>query len=124
MPVRRVAALAPVCDMARAGEPVHELLGGTPDEVPERYAATDPMQLLPIGVPTLIVHGADDATVSVKRSRAYAEAARAAGDQVELVEPPSAPHRSHADPRTDAWRVTADWVTAGTYSPLAGTIPD
>ena len=123
-PVRRVAALAAVCDMSRAGEPAHELLGGTPDEVPDRYAAADPMQLVPLGVPTLLVHGADDATVSVKRTRAYAEAARAAGDPVEIVEPPSAPHRSHADPRTDAWRVTAEWVEAARYSALAGTSPD
>jgi acetyl esterase/lipase len=111
VPVRRVVAQAAVCNLVTAGDAAHELLGGTPAEVPERYAAADPMQFLPIGVPTLLVHGADDATIPVKRSRAYAEAARAAGDPVELVEPPSAPHRSHADPRTEAWRIAAEWVT-------------
>jgi acetyl esterase/lipase len=112
VPIRRVVSLAGVCDLVSAGDAAHDLLGGSPDEVPERYAAADPMQLVPLGVPTLLVHGADDATVPVKRSRRYAEAARAAGDDVELVDPPSAPHRSHADPRTAAWRVAAEWVTS------------
>jgi acetyl esterase/lipase len=112
VPVRRVVGQAPVCDLAGAGEPAHALLGGTPDEVPDRYAATDPMRLLPLGVPQLVVHGADDDTVSVRKSRRYVDAARAAGDEIELVEPPSGSHRVHIDPRTEAWRAVASWVTA------------
>jgi acetyl esterase/lipase len=83
--VTRVVAQAAVCNLTVAGEPAWEFLGGRPDEVPERYAAADPMRLIPLGVPTLLVHGADDQTVPVQRSRDYAAAARAAGDQVELV---------------------------------------
>jgi predicted esterase len=56
------------------------------------------------------VHGAEDETVPVARSRAYAEAARAAGDDVTLVEPQPGGHRVHPDPRTEAWRVAAEWV--------------
>jgi fermentation-respiration switch protein FrsA (DUF1100 family) len=97
--------------MVTAGEPAAELLGGGPDEVPERYAATNPMQLIPIGKPTLLVHGAEDETVPLRRSRLYAEAARAAGDPVELVEPSPGHHRAHIDPRTEAWRIVAEWVT-------------
>jgi fermentation-respiration switch protein FrsA (DUF1100 family) len=78
--------------------------------VPERYDRADPMRLLPLGVPTLLVHGADDETVPVKRSRDYAAAARAAGDPVELVEPEPGGHRLHPDPRTEAWRVAAEWI--------------
>ena len=108
--VRRVVAQAAVLDMVAAGEPVAEFLGGRPDEVPERYAAADPMQLIPLGKPTLIVHGGDDETVPLKRSRAYVEAARAAGDPVELVEPVPGHHRIHIDPRSEAWRVVAEWL--------------
>jgi acetyl esterase/lipase len=110
VPVRRVVAQAAVCNLAVAGEPAWELLGGRPDEVPERYDLADPMRLVPLGVPTLLVHGADDETVSVQRSRDYAAAARAAGDQVELVEPVPGGHRVHPDPRTEAWRVAAEWI--------------
>src|SRR4051794_3786670 len=78
--ISRVAALAAPCDLRAAGRDARALRGGSPDEVPGRYAAADPMQLLPLGVPTLLVHGVEDATVPVKRSRRYADAARAAGD--------------------------------------------
>ena len=32
-------------------------MGGSPEEVPERYAAGDPIRLLPLDMPVLIVHG-------------------------------------------------------------------
>jgi acetyl esterase/lipase len=110
VPVRRVVAQAAVCNLAVAGEPAWELLGGSPAEVPDRYDLTDPMRLVPLGVPTLLVHGAEDETVPVKRSREYAEAARAAGDDVTLVEPVPGGHRVHPDPRSEAWRVAAEWI--------------
>ena len=108
--VRRVVAQAAVCDM-RPAESAHAFLGGSPEEVPERFAAVNPVQLVPLGVPVLLVHGADDETVPVFRSRKYLEAARAAGDEVELVEPAPGGHRVHIDPRSEAWRVAAEWVT-------------
>jgi acetyl esterase/lipase len=111
VPVRRVVAQAAVCNLSVAGEPAWEFMGGSPAEVPERYDAADPMRLIPIGVPTMLVHGAEDATVPVKRSREYFAAAQAAGDPVELVEPVPGGHRIHPDPRSEAWRVAAEWVT-------------
>jgi len=110
--IARVCAQAAVCDMAAGGGAARELLGGGPDEVPERYAQVDPMQLVPIGIPILLVHGAEDATVPVKRSRRFAEAARAAGDDVTLIEPNPGGHRAHVDPRTEAWEIAARWIAA------------
>ena len=110
VPIRRVVVQAAVLDMVWAGEPAVELLGGGPDEVPERYAATDPMRLLPLGKPVLVVHGAGDETVPLRKSRQWVEAARAAGDDVRLVEPEPGGHRIHIDPRSGAWRVVADWL--------------
>jgi pimeloyl-ACP methyl ester carboxylesterase len=80
--------------------------------VPERYAQADPMQLVPLGVPILLVHGAGDETVPVKRSRRFADAARAAGDDVTLIEPNPGGHRVHVDPRTEAWDVAARWIAS------------
>jgi acetyl esterase/lipase len=110
VPVNRVVAQAAVSNLTVAGEPVWEFLGGTPQEVPERYDFADPMRLLPLGVPVLLVHGAEDATVPVRRSREYAAAARAAGDDVTLVEPVPGGHRIHPDPRSEAWHIAAEWV--------------
>jgi len=110
--VRRVMAQAAVCDLPTAGASARALLGGSPEEVPERYAAADPMRLLPLGVPVLLVHGPDDETVSVGQSRRYLEAARVAGDAPELIEPVPGGHRSHIDPRSAAWEAAARWVEA------------
>jgi acetyl esterase/lipase len=112
VPVTRVVAQAAVCNVAVAGEPAWEFLGGSPSQVPERYAAADPMQLVPLGVPTLLVHGPDDETVPVTRSREYAQAAAAAGDDVELIEPSPGGHRVHIDPRAGAWQAAAGWIAA------------
>lgn len=107
VPVARVVAMAAPSDLVAAGDSAHRLLGGTPDEVPERYAAADPLQLLPLAVPVVLVHTTDDQTVPVIRSRRYRDAARAAGADVELVELPAGGHRAHIDPRTPAWRAAA-----------------
>lgn len=109
--IARVCAQAGVCDLASAGGAARELMGGGPEQVPERYARADPMQLVPLGVPILLVHGAEDATVPVKRSRRFAEAARDAGDDVTLVEPNPGGHRVHIDPRSEAWATAASWIT-------------
>jgi acetyl esterase/lipase len=110
-------ALAGVCDLAGAyrawrGGAVQALMGGSPAELPERYAVADPMQLLPLQIPVLLVHGTTDATVSVKLSRSYARAATAAGAAVELIEidGPAGGHREHIDPHGGAWLLVAQWL--------------
>jgi acetyl esterase/lipase len=79
-----------------------ELLGGTPDQVPDRYASASPAARLPLGVPQLLVHGRRDDTVPAEMSRAYAERARQAGDDVELVETDEA-HFECLDPSSESW---------------------
>src|ERR1700722_18171081 len=100
-PVAAVSA-AGVNDLAQTyrdapGGAVGWLMGGGPDEVPERYAVADPIALVPLAIPVLLVHGTDDATVSVRRSRNYAQAARASGGAAELLEiaGEAGRHRSH-----------------------------
>ena len=55
-------------------------------------ATCSPAALLPFGVAQLLVHGALDEIVPPGQSRAYAHAAGAAGDSVELVELPAGDH--------------------------------
>ncbi len=115
---RAVVGQAAVANLERGrgltdpGGLVNVLLGGTPDEVPERYAAANPMRRIPLSVPVLLVHGPDDGTVSVGQSRDYAEAASAAGGTVELVEPAAAGHRDHIDPRSTAWAAVTERLGA------------
>ena len=107
--VRGVVALAPVSSLSRADREgvgdgaVADLLGGHADEVPDRYAAADPTALVPSGLRTVIVHGPRDEWVPVEHSRSYLTHARAAGDDVTLVEPPGAAHFAVIDPLSSAW---------------------
>ena len=107
--VQRVLAMSAICDLASAGRAARELLGGDPAQVPDRWAQADPMRRIPLGVPVGLVHASEDATVSIGRSRAYAEAARAAGDDVTLAETPGG-HRDPIDPQSRAWSVAAQWL--------------
>jgi acetyl esterase/lipase len=113
-----VVSLAGVCDLARAARAdtgegaVPDVLGGMPDDVPERYATASPAALVPLGVPTLLVHGDADDRVPVEQSRRYAERARAAGDDLELVELPGVGHREVIEPAGAAWREVERWLTA------------
>ncbi len=119
--LRSVIAQAGVCDLAGAyrrsrGGAAGMLMGGGPDDVPARYAVGDPLRLVPAGAPALLVHGTADQTVSIELSRSYAQAARASGAEVELVEIAGAAgsHRAHIDPRGLAWAaVTSRLAAAG-----------
>jgi acetyl esterase/lipase len=106
---QQVLAMAAVCDLVGAGRPARELLGGSVEEVPERYAQADPMRRLPLHVPVGLVHARGDQTVSARRSRVYAAAARAAGGDVTLIEPPGG-HRDPIDPSSVAWRAAVGWL--------------
>ena len=112
----RVLALAAVCDLERAGRPAHELLGGGPADVPERWEQADPMRRIPLAVPVGLVHAPGDRTVSVRRSRDYVAAARSAGAEVTLAEPPGG-HRDPIDPGSAAWRAAAQWLARSAGEP-------
>jgi len=91
---------------------VGTLLGGGPDDVPERYAVADPIERVPLALPVLLVHGTDDTTVSVRRSRDYAQAAHERGGHVDLVEipGPAGAHRRHIDPTGESWNAITTWL--------------
>jgi acetyl esterase/lipase len=100
-----VVALAPVADLAEAfrldldGGAVADLLGGSPDEVPDRYAATDPCVLPPPAIPVVLVHGTDDRQVPLDLSRRYA--AHNPSAELRILE--GAGHFGLIDPLATAW---------------------
>jgi acetyl esterase/lipase len=110
-PPHGVLALAPVVDLPAAyeldldGGAVATLLGGGPTEAPERYAAADPLALLPLGVAMAIGHGDRDVVVPIELSRRFADAARAAGDSMTLHEWPGVDHFDIIDPESAIWPV-------------------
>jgi acetyl esterase/lipase len=89
---------------------VGDLLGGGPKDVPDRYRATSPRARLPLGVPTLLVHGAGDDVVPPRMSQEFAEAADDAGDDVVLHVEPAESHMGHLGPANPMWRAVRAWL--------------
>ena len=105
-----VADLRLAAGLSPSDEPTRALLGGSPDDLPERYALASPRERLPLGVEQLVLHGENDETVSLEISRSYAAAAEALGDPCELRVLSGMGHFEHLDASTDAWQIGRDWL--------------
>ena len=66
-------------------------------------AEASPRAKLPIGVPQLLAHAVDDPVVPLSQTTAYADAARAAGDDVTVMELERGGHFDLIDPGSQAW---------------------
>jgi acetyl esterase/lipase len=108
--VRGVVSLAGIADLRAyaAGKggcnsAAPQLMGGGPEQVPERYAQVSPIELLPLGVPVRLVHGSLDAIVPLEQSRAYEARAKAAGDDAQLWTQEGVGHFDLVSPRAPSW---------------------
>ncbi|HVT39252.1 MAG TPA: alpha/beta hydrolase [Gemmatimonadaceae bacterium] len=107
--IRGVLALAPAPDLEGlhgsgiCGKVIDRLMGGSPTDHPDRYAAASPMQLAPIALPQLLVIGAyDQAWAPIGRS--YFARAQAAGDTaVHVIDAPESGHFEMIAPATTTW---------------------
>jgi acetyl esterase/lipase len=79
---------------------------------PGNAAEASPRNRIPLGVRQIFVHGSDDDQVPVWLSAAFVDAARAAGDDAELVELPGAGHFDMIDPRSKHWPRLVESVRA------------
>jgi acetyl esterase/lipase len=104
-----VVALAGIPDLAAYSAPegcgaaVKEILGGQPSGLPDRLARTSPIEMLPLGIPQVLVVGELDPIVPPEHGERYAAAARSVGDQVELREVAGVGHFELIDPGSSAW---------------------
>jgi len=93
-----VVDLAGDVDLAAYTQPpaLHEvvaLLGGTPQEAPERYRDASPLSWIDgRATPFLVVHGEQDDVVPIEQSRRLVAALHAAGVEVRYVELASTGH--------------------------------
>ena len=109
--LRGAIALAGIADLAdfrtysanSCGNVVDPLMGGTPDAVPERYAAVSPVALFPLRVPQVQIVGSLDRVMPQHAREAHEAAARASGSAFELVVIEGAGHHELLSPRSAAW---------------------
>jgi acetyl esterase/lipase len=110
VPLDGVVSQAGVLDLALGAElglsdgVVGEFLGGAP------LADASPIERLPLRARTLLTHGGRDDIVPPVISERFAEAARAAGDEVALVLEPDEDHYGHLDPANALWRAVTAWL--------------
>jgi len=115
---RAAVSLAGIPDLARAAAlglgsgAAEELLGGSPVQVPDRYRSASPRELLPLGVPQVLVHGLADTVVPPAMSEDYVRAAASLGDDAQYVALTGVGHREVIDRDGVAWREAADRVEA------------
>jgi acetyl esterase/lipase len=103
--LRGVVPLAAVTDLRLAWRlqlsngVVKEFLGGSPEQVPQRYDSASPMELLPISVPQRLIHGTADNIVPFEMSERFAKKSHNA----KLVPLQGAGHFELIDPRAKEW---------------------
>jgi acetyl esterase/lipase len=93
------------CELALSDNAAALLLGCAPDEAPERYATASPIEMLPLGLPQVLLHGTEDPDVPAEMSEQYALRAQEAGDDVMLVLLPGAGHFEVIDPHSTEWAI-------------------
>jgi len=89
---------------------VLSLMGGNPKEFPERYHAANPGELLPLGVPQILVQGAEDDQIAPEIPQRWQQQARKQGDSVEVVMVPGADHFDLVDPERPAWNASLNAI--------------
>jgi acetyl esterase/lipase len=105
-----VVDLRAAWEMALSDQVVESFLGAPPDAIPERYAAASPYELLPLGVPQILIHGTADESVPYAIAERYAATARALGDDARLITLDGVDHFDPVDPRSAVWPTVLDAV--------------
>ena len=102
-------SLAGVCDLRMAWKQrlghgvVAKLMGGTPDQHPDRYDAGSPIELLPSGTRQVLIHGLVDDVVPVSQSEKFVERAEQTGEKPSFIKLDHFGHFELIDPESDAW---------------------
>lgn len=109
LPIHGVIALAGIPDLVAAAQQdicrgaVQQLVGGEAEIVRDRYLQASPREMVPLGVPQILINGEYDPTVPVSYVEDYARIAQAAGDQVHVDLVPEAAHFEVVTPSSHAW---------------------
>jgi acetyl esterase/lipase len=102
-----VLALADCAREGVGGTAAPDLMGGRPQDLPERYRLADPMTAVPVQAAVLCLHSRADDAVPFAYSERHVAAAARAGGRARLHET-DGDHFTLIDPHSADWRVAAD----------------
>jgi len=103
-----VLAMAPAADLAYlheqqvCGHVIDKLMGGSPEQYPQRYQAASGTQRLPLQVPQYIVIGEHDKGWAPV-GRMYVEQARQQGNSPQVINATESGHFEMIDPDSTTW---------------------
>ncbi len=106
-----VVALAGIPDLESfaapegCGSAVSGLLGGEPDEVPDRLRRASPIAMVPFGVTQTLVIGEFDSIVPESQAESFAVTASQMGDSVAVTTIPGAGHFELVDPSYSGFKI-------------------
>ena len=84
-------------------EAVIQLIGGTKVEFPANYSQASPAELLPHGIPQILIQGREDPIVPLDSVKAYYVKAKRKGDEIQLFEIKNTGHYELIIPESSAW---------------------
>jgi acetyl esterase/lipase len=86
-------------------EEVYRLMGGRPDDLPKRYQAGNPGDLLPFQAPQILIQGTYDDQIPPDLPAQWAEKSRRLGSHATVKIIPGADHFDLVDPTTSSWPI-------------------
>lgn len=111
--LKGVLGLAPAPDLAMLHKKgvcdnvIDKLMGGSPEEFPDRYAIGSVTELVPVGLPQVVLIGSYDHSWREVGHRYY-QRALAAKDKVRLIDAPESGHFEMIDPDSSTWPLVLD----------------
>ncbi len=101
--LRLTIDLAGYFTFAHDKQEVESFMGGSPADVPDRYRAGNPGDLLPLNVPQYLLQGTEDDQIPPQLPARWAERGRQMGEHIAVDLIPGADHFDVVDPQSRAW---------------------
>ncbi len=116
-------SLAGVLDMRMSltkNDHVLRVMGGTPEQYPDRYRLVDPLERMDPRIPVVAITGTDDTVVPPREAAEYVEALRRKGGSSALIEIPQTGHGEVIDVRNPWWPMIESAIaTVAEHGPRA-----
>jgi acetyl esterase/lipase len=111
--LKGVLALAPAPDLALLHKKgvcenvIDKLMGGSPADFPDRYAMASPPELVPFGIPQVVLVGHHDKNWRDGGLRYY-ELAKSANEDIRFIDAAESGHFEMIDPDSSTWSLVQD----------------